>query len=332
VNPIGFDSEDPQGLAGIPGVRLSEDFIRGQLEILESLRRMGAETVLTCTPYYTPQVSHLGLKHGDSVAWGESSAIAYANSVLGLRTNREGGPLALLAAIAGRTYYWGLHKEENRVPRILFRVDQRVPVDDALAGILGAEVARRAGDRVPAVDARLPDELSLREFLAALGTAGAIGMAHILGVSRDPYFPDMIEDVVEYGRDEVNRLVEEYLPPAPPEIIFVGCPHAKAEDLARLLGLLRRYEKRGERKAKTIVFTTSRAEMARAASQGLLAEAERLGVTIIPDTCLIVSPFGRGSEKPTVATNSYKAYFYLAKRGVPVGLQPLEALVDLAYS
>jgi len=328
VNPIGFDSEDPWSIARIPGARLDEAFVKGQLEILRALREMGAETTLTCTPYYTPQVERLGLAPGDSVAWGESSAIAYANSVLGLRTNREGGPLALLAAIAGRTYYWGLHIPENRVPQTLYTLEQGIVLDDAIAGIVGKEIAESTSG-VPAVEARFSGEMALREFLAALGTAGATAMAHIIGVSRDPFIPDRIVERHVIDGQRLDELREKYAPPRDPEIIFIGCPHARAEDLARLVSLLES-RPRPPKPGKTIVFTMSRGEAARAGP--LIARARSLGIRVIPDTCLIVSPFARSREKPAVATNSYKAYFYLSKRGVPVGLQPLEDLVEHVYS
>jgi len=159
VNPIGFDLEDPERVARLPGVRLDPEFIRGQQAVLAALRAMGARATLTCTPYYTPDVAGLGLRAGDSVAWGESSAVAYANTVAGLRTNREGGPLALLAAIAGRTYYWGMHVPEERAPTAWARYEGP-GLDDARAGVLGALVASRLGG-VPHVEARFRDEMGV---------------------------------------------------------------------------------------------------------------------------------------------------------------------------
>lgn len=329
VNPIGFDSEDPENLAQIPGVSLDRNFIQGQLEILKALRSMGAETVLTCTPYYTPNVTGLGLRPGDSVAWGESSAIAYANSVLGLRTNREGGPLALLAAIAGRTYYWGLHIDENRKPRVLYKIEGQ-QVDDALAGVLGKEIAESTS-LLPRIEAKFTSEMALREFLAALGTAGKIAMAHIDGITPEPYDPRIIEETVTLGPRELAVIREKYEPDFDPEIIFVGCPHSRAEDLSKLVTLLERGRAAGRAmRDKTIVVTMSRAEAAKA--RDILAKARSLGIRVVPDTCLIVSPFGRGQSKPSVATNSYKAYFYLSKRGVPVGIAPIERLVEYVFN
>jgi len=126
---------------------------------------------------------------------------------------------------------------------------------------------------------------------------------------------------------DVEEALEEYSPPAPPEVVFVGCPHARAVDVARLARLVERLG--GPRPGVRIVATLSRAEYSRL-SPGDLEAASRAGIELVRDTCLIVSPFGRGGEKPVVATNSYKAYFYLSARRVPVGLAPLEGLAALA--
>ncbi len=327
VNPVGFDLDDPQLLEHV-GVRLSGEFVSKQVRIVRALKSMGVRATLTCTPYYVDEVfDDVDLKPGDHVAWGESSAILYANTVLGLRTNREGGPLALMAAIAGKTYYWGLHLDENRVPVVGYRVPLE-NLDEAKAGVLGELIATRHNEsHPPYVAARAMGELGIREFLAALGAAGSIAMVVLEGVT--PEYKVLGESVEEWrvvSEEEINDRLEELAPTQLPEVVFIGCPHAAAEDLERLAELLSRMK--GKPKSK-IVVTLSRRVFEKT-DKSVISKLREAGVLIVRDTCLIVSPFGR-SDKVSVATNSYKAYFYLSKRGLPVGLAPLEELVYLAY-
>ncbi len=324
VNPVGYDTEDPS-LLEKAGVRITPEFVRGQSRILSALRRMGANLTLTCTPYYIPEVR--GIPVGSSVAWGESNAILYANSVLGLRTNREGGPLALMAALTGRTYYWGMHLDQERVPQTLYHVEEGI-LDEARAGVLGEIIATSHRNRKPPlVDARLRDEIALREFLAALGAAGSLAMAHIQGVTPEKP-PEKPEERIMISAQDLEERLDKYRPTETLDVVFIGCPHAKAGDVERLARLLQ-----GASRVRTrIVVTLSRREYSRllASNPRVIGELSGMGVVIARDTCLIVSPFGKPGTR--VATNSYKALFYLSKRGVKVSLAPLEDLARIAVS
>ncbi|BDZ70122.1 aconitase X [Methanobacterium petrolearium] len=113
LNPAGVDLDQWHELG------FSEEFTKKQLLIVDSYRKMGISTTCTCTPYLVGNVPILG----SHVAWSESSAVCYANSVLGARTNREGGPGALSAAICGRTPNYGYHLDEGRIPNLLVEVE-----------------------------------------------------------------------------------------------------------------------------------------------------------------------------------------------------------------
>jgi predicted aconitase len=115
LNPAGMDRENWPEL-GIPA-----DFAEKQELVLETFSRMGVSPTCTCTPYLAGNLP----EQGDHLAWSESSAVCYANSVLGARTNREGGPSALAAALTGRTPNYGMHIPENRLPSIAFQVEPR---------------------------------------------------------------------------------------------------------------------------------------------------------------------------------------------------------------
>ncbi|MEB3825136.1 MAG: aconitase X catalytic domain-containing protein, partial [Desulfurococcales archaeon] len=140
INPVGTDMDNPYI---VPGV--TPEFVSKQAKIIKYLSAMGAKPVMTCTPYYVDTI-----KPGWHLAWGESSAVAYANSVIGAWTNREGGPLALLAGILGKTYYAGVHLPENRLPRTRIVVEKYVE-DQAYAGIIGKLVAEKTRRKPPLV-------------------------------------------------------------------------------------------------------------------------------------------------------------------------------------
>lgn len=316
VNPIGFDLESP-GFFGADAL-----FASGQARILRALRRMGAQLTLSCTPYYTPTVR--GIPPGSHVAWGESNAVVYANSVLGLKTNREGGPLALMAAITGRTYYYGLHIDENRVPSKAY-IYRGKRLDEARAGVLGEIVAlEHREENPPLIDIGGIGETPLRELLAALGAAGNIGMAVIPGVTPGSRWnAEGLREKVEIEDADVEARLSR-MTPTSLDVVFLGCPHYSLEDLARLADEL---EKLGGSRVPVIVSAPRRAVL-EAASSGLLARLWRLGVKLSGDTCMIVSPMN--VKELRVGTNSYKAYFYLKRRGARVGLAPEEWLLELA--
>ncbi|MCE4627735.1 MAG: aconitase X catalytic domain-containing protein [Desulfurococcales archaeon] len=315
VNPIGYDPEDPDG-AGI--LVVSREFIRGQQRILKALKRMGADLLLTCTPYYTEAFEKYSLSVGDRVAWGESSAVAYANTVLGLKTNREGGPLALMAAITGRTYLYGLQVDENRMPSHAYKIG--TSYDEAVLGVLAEYLAENhESEKPPMIEVpRPPRDYEVREFAAALGAAGSIGMAVIPGVTPLPKPPEPEKfEVVPEGA--LKRRLAELEPDEGVDLVFVGCPHASLEELALINARL------GKARIPVLV-TLSRDVYARAKSLGLIERLRSKGVLFLRSTCLIVSR----AKSMRIATNSYKAYFYLSKRYESVGLAPLSKLLEIA--
>jgi predicted aconitase len=138
LNPAGLDLERWQELG------FDAEFADRQARVIQAFAAMGIRTTCTCTPYF---VGNLPAR-GDHIAWAESSAVSFANSVLGARTNREGGPSALAAAITGRTPRYGLHLPQNRRAQLV--VEVRCPLaSSADFGALGAMVGRIAGNRIP---------------------------------------------------------------------------------------------------------------------------------------------------------------------------------------
>lgn len=312
VNPVSYDVEEPLSLP----LKLSPEYMRAQERILKALASMGAQLELTCTPYYAGVPERHGLKAGDHVAWGESSAVAYANSVLAIRSNREGGPLALMAAIAGRTYYYGMHIDEQRIPLVEYIVEGEL--EEAEAGVLGEIVAtRHKGERPPLITARFSSDASVREFLAAISTAGDLAMAHIREITPERP-PREVERRERISREEIDEALERRAPDGPVDIIYMGCPHVSLEELSNLI------KSAGSR----TIISVSRSVYSR--SEELARIARERGVRIVRDTCLVVSPFYK-SGSFRVATNSFKAYYYLSRRGVKVYLARTRDLLGYSH-
>ncbi len=320
VNPIGFDLEQPEIF------NVDEKYFNKQKEILEALRKMGGDLILSCTPYDVGVIQKYDLKIGDHVAWGESNAVVYANSVLGLRTNREGGPLALMAAISGYTYNYGMHIEENRVPEIEYIVEEpRRGFNEALAGVLAEAIAGvHELETPPLVRVNLTKRLYIKEFFAALGAAGNIAMTYIPGLTPEP-LPDNWKprERVAVEAFILESRLDSLRPKDPKDIdlIYTGCPHMGAEELLELYVLVKSVGK----VRKKFIVSIPKSILFDRRLLSIVDELRSLGVTVVKDTCLVVSPLKLENLK--ILTNSYKALYYLSRKGAKVYLAPLEELV-----
>ncbi len=276
-NPIGFDPDKWS-------LFVDRDFFVKQMEIINILISMGFEKSMTCVPYILRRP-----KVGEHLAWGESSAIAYANSVLGAFTNREGGPVALAAAIVGRTYYAGLHKLENRVATVEVRLPE---INDiAEAGAVGLILGEIIGDKIPYIKGLKKEYV--RHLLAAAAASGSLALAVIDGITPHGTFMLDISERIEIDKKDVESLISTL---EGDEVIFHGCPHLL--DLNEAL------------------------PCAWNAVPGFL---QVKGEKILKGTCFVVMPLEKTRWKK-IATTSGKAFFYLRKRGFEVKLVRAEEI------
>ncbi|MBE8538842.1 aconitase X [Geoglobus acetivorans] len=286
VNPAGMDIEKWQEMG------IDEGFYEKQMRVLSALKRLGVEMTLTCTPYYIDTPSY-----GDHLAWAESSAVIYANSVIGARTNRESGISALAAAIVGKTPMYGLHLKENRAPEV------RIVVRGVEPAYAGYEVGKLVGASIPFVEFdRTLSRDELKAFGAALAASGGAGMFHVK--EQTPEWEDFSipEEKIEFEPDGELRGCE-------PDLIAIGCPHLSPEELKEIHYLLKRH---GRVKREVWLFT-SRSVMKEHAE--LVEKIRSFGVRVFADTCMVVSPASERFE--CVMVNSGKAFEYLPKlRGV----------------
>src|SRR5688572_6905049 len=173
VNPLGTDLRQWQDL-GIPS-----EFAEKQARIATAYERMGVRPTYSCTPYLVGVRPPLG----EHVAWAESNAVCFANAVLGARTNRESGPSALAAAIAGATPEYGLHTDEGRQPTVV--VTAAVRPRDIDFSLIGLVAGKQVGEGLPFFRGFRGSEADLKWLGAALASSGSCGMFHLDGVTPE---------------------------------------------------------------------------------------------------------------------------------------------------
>ena len=299
LNTIGIDNENWERL-GFP-----KDYAYKQIELSNAYKKMGAIETNTCTPYLT---GSLPMKD-EHIAWGESSAIVFANSVLGARTNREGGPTALAAALTGRVPAYGYHLDENRKGTHLFRIEKKLETDKDFA-VLGYFAGNIVGPNVPVFEGitKRPTIENFKALGAALASSGAVALYHVVGITPEaPTKADVIGDNIEtivFGEEEYNKVCQKFSETGPIDFVVIGCPHVSINEMREIAELL---------ESKTIKsglwVCTSRQIKDLAERMGYVKAIENAGGEVVCDTCPVLCfTLDRGYK--TVATNSGKMAHY----------------------
>ncbi|MCD6509249.1 MAG: aconitase X catalytic domain-containing protein [Thermoprotei archaeon] len=301
TNPAAFDMERWAEM-GIP-----EMLARGQMEIVNIMKGIGAQDTLTCTPYL---VGNEPLS-GEHIAWGESSAVTYMNT-MGAMTNREGGPSALAAALTGRTPLYGLHIKEERRADVEVRVEVSLR-DTTSFSLLGYYIGARIKSGIPLIRGlRGVERELLKSFSAGLAAASNVSMSIIEGITpKGTYLessPDERLHIDEKELQEAKEMISE--PLESPELIFLGCPHYSLKELKEAAMIL--CNKR-IRKDVRVWIATSRVVYEEALKRGYVSVIERSGAKVIRDTCAVVAPISSIGIR-RVVTDSAKAAHYLSLR------------------
>jgi len=317
------------------------ELFRGTKEHAENgARLMHAHVELGCAPTFTcaPYQTAWRPRFGAQIAWGESNAIVFANSVIGARTNRYGDFIDLCCAMTGRAPAYGLHLTENRAARALVEIVS-IPEDwdnERLAVALGHTIGRRCGGLVPAI-VGLPGAMSeddLKALGAAAASSGAVALFHVVGVT--PEAPDLETacgrltpklrlQVTAEDLREAARSLSNLADGAPLGVVSLGTPHFSIAEFARLMPLLD-----GARPLIDIFVNCSRATLDEVRTRGWEAPLRAARVTLVADTCVYVSAL----IKPGVGaimTNSGKcAYYAPGNLGVEIAYGSLAECVASA--
>jgi len=326
LNPAGMDLKRWEEI-GYP-----EDFASKQNIIIDLYAKIGIDITCSCIPYETPHRMH-PIKFGDHISWGESNAVIYANSVVGARTNREGGISSLASAIIGKTPEWGMHLDGPRMPTLEVNVDGEL--SHFHYNLLGAYMGKHYNSNI-VLYRGLPMKIAngdLKHLGAAMAAKGGHPIFHIDGVTPEN---DLIARSIEDRRivDRISispRMLEEEkekLYPGPDneiDVFVLGCPQFGSDEFQRLHSVLKG---RKVKKGKRLIVYTNRPFLEGFDSK-MIASLRESGVEIENDTCMVVSPLNRlGMER--VGTDSGKAAHYIPKMsGIDADLLPIEMIVEL---
>jgi predicted aconitase len=318
LNPAGMDLENWQQLG------ISPEFAEKQNLVIDAFKRMGILISCTCTPYL---IGNLPL-YGEHLAWSESSAVTFANSVLGARTNREGGPSALAAAFVGKTPNYGLHLDENRVPDVHVQVNAELTkLSDW--GALGYAIGKKAENKIPYITGIKAAELDeLKSFCASVVTYGAKPLFYMKGVTpgadQQPQLKDKVvieQSDIKNAYDNINDDVDEI------ELVCVGCPHCSIKEISEIADLVK-----GKQVAEGTEFwvATSRTAKQLADKRGYTEVIEAAGGKFACDTCMAVAPL-KGRFK-SLATTSAKGCFYSRQNLMKTKMGSMKECVEAAVT
>ena len=318
LNPAGMDLENWEQLG------ISPEFAQKQNLVIDAFQRMGILVSCTCTPYL---IGNLPL-YGEHVAWSESSAVTFANSVLGARTNREGGPSALAAAFVGKTPNYGLHLDQNRV------ADMHVQVNADLSklsdwGALGYAIGKKAENKIPYITGIKNADLDeLKSFCASVVTYGAKPLFYIKGITPgaeqqiQPKETCRVEqEDLKGAYDAINDQVSDI------DFVCVGCPHCSIKEIQQIAYLIK------DKKVKDgteLWVATSRTAKQLPDKRGYTATIEAAGGKFACDTCMAVAPL-KGRFK-SLATTSAKGCFYSRQNLMKTKMGSMEECINAAVT
>ena len=320
LNPAGCDLDNWEELG------FNREFVFKQNRIVGAYGTLGISKTCTCTPYLVGNVP----RFKDHVAWSESSAVAYVNSVIGARTNREGGPGALAAAICGKTPMYAYHLEENRLATQVFLLEDEISGIDygALGYIVGSEV----GDGVPYFilknkNNNKPTNNDLKSLGAALASSGAVALYHIEGETPEYEIANhesLANDKISISTSDIKDTCEKLSTSSKDiaDLVCLGCPHASLEEIEKIANLVKFKEL-----ANDLWICTSINVKAAADRMNYTKIIENAGGNVVCDTCMVVAPIeDLGYE--TIGVNSAKAANYVPSMcGLEVIYDDVENLI-----
>ena len=293
----------------------NQEFVDGAKEVAEIYERIGCRPVWTCAPYQLPD----GPKLGDHIVGSESNAVSYYNAVVGARTQKYGDFLDVACALTGRVPFAGLHRDEGRIGQFELDVTQlpeELRYQEEICHLIGIIMGREVGSQVPVIRG-LPVSThkdSLKGIAAAGAASGGVAMFHVLGVT--PEAPDeqttyaggkpvRTYQITTKDLDEAKASISQ-VKSGSVNMVALGTPHFSYDEFQRLAALID-----GQKVHRDVTFyvSTSRFVAQMVEDSGAMEIIERVGVTVLRDTCTYFSPAVKAC-KGTVMTNSGKWAFY----------------------
>jgi len=304
-------------------------------ELMRLYSALGCRPTWTCAPYQLPNRPSLG----EQIAWAESNAIVFANSVLGARTERYGDFIDIAAALTGRAPYVGLHSDEGRLATVHFRLDRipaRLAASDVFFAALGHFIGRRTARNVPVIDGiEHATEDQLKALGAAAASSGSVAMFHMVGITPEASTLALAcgqrapRQVIPVSLADLADAAEELTSAGNASLgaVSVGTPHFSLAEFERLRTLLG-----GRRVSDRVAFyaSTGRGVQEELRARGWLDDIAAAGVTIVTDTCTYLAPI-MAPIVGAVMTNSAKwAWYGPNNLGIQVIFGSLEECVESA--
>ncbi|MHA1506431.1 MAG: aconitase X catalytic domain-containing protein [Candidatus Asgardarchaeia archaeon] len=293
LNPIGFDLGRWKGM-GIPS-----EFYKKQMEIVECYSRLGIDPTLTCTPYYLTDI-----KPGEDLAFAESSAVVYVNSVIKAKTNRLGGPAALASSIVGKVPKYGYHIDDNRKGEVLIKVKADLR-DYSDFGVLGIFIGSVVRDKVPVISGiENSNEDELKQLSAGLGASGMTAL--FLKESEAVWKSGKPEERIEFDEEELRETYEKLSRTnEKPELVFFGCPHLSLKEIKEL-----RKKMEGRRVKDGIEVWACTSKYVKNLAREDVEFLEKKGIKLFTDTCVVVTWLEKMGYN-NVMTNAAKSAYYI---------------------
>ncbi|MDA0756505.1 MAG: aconitase X catalytic domain-containing protein [Crenarchaeota archaeon] len=307
VNPMGIDFDHISEFNHI-----DDEFIKKQASIRDSYIRMGVEPTFSCTPY---DIFDLPEKN-TQVSFAESNAAIFANSLGGLKTNKESAFSALASAITGKSPYSDLRKDDISTSiTIRMKMDNPNELDFGMLGFFAGKVGDTS---VNISGVSQPNRRSCKALCGGMGTSGTCAKFQFVDTE------DNTSEKVDFGKEEMNQVFDELNTAEKGDIITLGSPQLGLEELSDLSKMLK-----GKSFEKRCLIFCSRAVQEQARTLDYINEIERAGGEILSDCCICLTPLIDTNETDAVTTNSIKGAYYLKNStGVDVNLKSLSKIIE----
>ncbi|MGI6084782.1 MAG: aconitase X [Acetivibrionales bacterium] len=309
-----------------------------QMRLVNAYLAMGAIPTLTCTPFFEGNAP----RFGEHVAWGESSAIVYCNSIIGARTNREGGPGALAAALTGVVPAYGYHLDENRYGQVLVHIDCKLNTLQEY-GAMGHAIGIHTGNRVPVVTGLDPNISvdNLRSFAAAMATGGSTALFHAVGITPEAptleiaFGSNKPEEEIVVSEEEMRSVMASLSihHGEPIDLVALGCPFLSLKEIAELAERLK-----GKKLADGVELwlMAGHAVVQTAKRKGYVDAIEATGAKFMVDTCPDLGHLAdciKALGLRSMATNSAKLSHYIPHLwNLPTVFKSTDECLDIALN
>ena len=307
VNPMGFDFDHISEFSHI-----DDEFIEKQKSIRDSYIRMGVEPTFSCTPY---DIFDLPEKN-TQVSFAESNAAIFANSLGGIKTNKESAFSALASAITGKSPYSDLRKDGSDIQMtIRMKLENPNELDFGLLGFFAGKVGDTS---VNISGVSQPNRRSCKSLCGGMGTSGTCAKFQFVDEESDG------SEKVDFGKEEMQKIHDELNTSDKGDLITLGSPQLGLEEISDLSNMLK-----GKSFQKRCMIFCSRAVQNQARNLDYTKEIERAGGEILSDCCTCLTPLIDTNEVDSVITNSVKGAYYLKNStGVDVNLKSLSKIMQ----